>query len=239
MIKFRNITKLFHQLASNSNLDLKMKVLNTSDEKAVKEAAKLLKEGKVIGIPTDTIYGLACSANDQEAIKSLYEIKGRNEEKPVAICVSDYSDLKHWGQADHLPNELIQQLLPGPVTIVLNKSIHLNNPYLNNGIERIGIRIPDFNFIRDVCREFSQPMALTSANKSSEKSTLNVEEFKHLWPSLGAVFNGGTLSDSEEQRKGSTVIDLSVPGEYQVIREGIAYERTIQLVHKYGIKSSY
>lgn len=217
-----------------------MKVLKTSDECAIKVAAKLLREGKVIGIPTDTIYGLACSANDQDAIKRLYEIKGRNEEKPVAICVSDYDGLKHWGQASHLPNELIQQLLPGPVTIVLNKSEFLNNPYLNNGIQRIGIRIPDFNFIRDVCREFSQPIALTSANKSSEKSSLNIKEFKQLWPSLGAVFDGGNLSDSEEQRKGSTVIDLSVPGEYQIIREGIAYERTIELVKKYGFKlSSY
>lgn len=239
MTKFGNITKLFHQSAARRKiLENMKKIYKTNEECAVREAANLLRRGKVIGIPTDTIYGLACSANDQEAIKRLYEIKGRNEEKPVAICVSDYDDLGHWGQANHLPSELIQQLLPGPVTIVLKKSIHLNNPYLNNGIERIGIRIPDFNFIRDVCREFSQPIALTSANKSSEKSTLNVKEFKHLWPSLGAIFDGGSLSESEEQRKGSTVIDLSVPGEYQVIREGIAYERTIQLVQKYGIKLS-
>lgn len=229
---FRN---LIHQLASNRRVD--MKVLKTSEGSAVKVAAQLLREGKVIGIPTDTIYGLACSANDENAIKRLYEIKGRNEEKPVAICVSDYKDLKHWGRADHLSDELIKQLLPGPVTIVLNKSIYLKNPYLNNGIEKIGIRIPDFNFIRDVCREFQQPMALTSANKSSEKSTLNVEEFKHLWPSLGAVFDGGALSDSEEQRKGSTVIDLSEPGEYQVIRQGIAYDKTISAVESYKIKS--
>lgn len=225
------------ELISNSNMKKLEKVFKTSDSEAILIASKLLRSGQVIGIPTDTIYGLACSANDPEAIKRLYEIKGRNEEKPVAICVSDYKDLKHWGRAEHLPDELISELLPGPVTIVLNKSIHLNNPYLNNGIEKIGIRIPDFNFIRDVCREFSQPMALTSANKSSEKSTLNVNEFKHLWSSLGAVFDGGNLSDSEEHRNGSTVIDLSQPEEYQVIRQGIAFERTINLVEKFGFKA--
>lgn len=216
---------------------LDKKIIKTNESSAVDVASKLLKSGQVIGIPTDTIYGLACSANDPESIKRLYEIKGRNEEKPVAICVSDIRDLRHWSRADHVPDELIKQLLPGPVTIVLNKSVYLNNPYLNNGIEKIGIRIPDFNFIRNVCRNFSQPMALTSANKSSEKSTLNINEFKHLWTSLAAVFDGGSLSDSEEHRKGSTVIDLSQPGVYQVIRQGIAYEHTITLVEKFGFKS--
>lgn len=217
---------------------LERKIISTSNSTAVHKASSLLKKGQVIGIPTDTIYGLACSANDPEAIKRLYEIKGRNEEKPVAICVSEFEHLRHWGRADHLQDELISQLLPGPVTIVLNKSIHLTNPYLNNGIEKIGIRIPDFDFIRDVCRIFKQPMALTSANKSSEKSTLNINEFEHLWSSLGAVFDGGNLSDSEEHRKGSTVIDLSHAGEYQIIRQGIAYERTINIVKSFGFKPS-
>lgn len=164
------------------------------------------------------------------------------------------------GRADHLPDKLIEELLPGPVTIVVKKSIHLNNPYLNNGIEKIGIRIPDFDFIRDVCRyvfqyedqsliffktnlsffrEFSQPVALTSANRSSEKSSLNIDEFKHLWSSLGAIFDGGPLSDSEEHRKGSTVIDLSRSGKYRVIREGIACDATIKIVENYGIKPMY
>ncbi|KAG5680857.1 hypothetical protein PVAND_010338 [Polypedilum vanderplanki] len=215
-----------------------MNIIKTCDTQSIKIASNLLKNGNVIGIPTDTIYGLACSANDSEAIKNLYDIKGRNEEKPVAICVSDFNDLKHWGQASHLKDELLRQLLPGPVTIVLNKSIHLNNPYLNPGTEKIGIRIPDFNFIRDVCREFSMPVALTSANKSSEKSSLSIEEFQALWCKLGAVFDGGRLSDAEENRKGSTVIDLSVPNEYKVIRQGIAFENTISLVEEYDFREA-
>lgn len=212
------------------------KIIKTSDANATRLASSLLKSGQVIAIPTDTIYGLACSANDSEAIKRLYEIKGRNEEKPVAICVSDYNDLRHWGKSEHLPDELLRKLLPGAVTIVLYKSIYLNNPYLNPGTEKIGIRIPDFNFIRNVCREFKQPMALTSANKSSEKSSLNIEEFRKLWPSLGLVFDGGNLSDAEDHRAGSTVIDLSIPNEYKVIRQGISFETTIELVEQYGFK---
>jgi tRNA threonylcarbamoyl adenosine modification protein (Sua5/YciO/YrdC/YwlC family) len=225
-----------HKVATMKNLS--RKIIKTSEQDAISVASNLLKSGQVIGIPTDTIYGLACNANNTEAIRKLYEIKGRNEEKPVAICVSDFNDLKHWGQADHLPEELIMKLLPGPVTIVLNKSIYLNNPYLNQGIEKIGIRIPDFKFIRDVCRKFSQPMALTSANKSSEKSSLHIEEFKHLWPSLGAVFDGGRLSDAEDHRAGSTVIDLSEPCQYKIIREGISFDTTVKIVESHGFKNS-
>lgn len=211
-------------------------IMKTLDKGAVQLASALLNDGHVIALPTDTIYGLACSANDPEAIKKLYAIKGRNEEKPVAICVSDYEDLKHWGEAEHLQMELIKQLLPGPVTIVVPRSIHLNNPFLNPGIPKIGIRIPDFKFIRDVCREFNQPMALTSANRSSEKSSLNIKEFQPLWPSLAAVFDGGSLSESEGQRAGSTVIDLSELNTCGVIREGSSFDSTKKILKQFNIK---
>jgi len=213
-------------------------IMKTSEKGAVQLASELLNAGHVIALPTDTIYGLACSANNPEAIKKLYDIKGRNEEKPVAICVSDFAHLKHWGEADHLPMDLLKNLLPGAVTIVLRKSKYLNNPFLNPGVPKIGIRIPDFNFIRDVCRLFNQPMALTSANRSSEKSSLNIEEFSKLWPQLAAVFDGGSLSESEDHRAGSTVIDLSELNTCSVIREGISYDSTVALLNRFNIKIS-
>uniref|UniRef100_A0A023EMJ1 Threonylcarbamoyl-AMP synthase n=1 Tax=Aedes albopictus TaxID=7160 RepID=A0A023EMJ1_AEDAL len=212
-------------------------IIKSSDNKAIRQAANLLESGKVIALPTDTVYGLACSANDPKAIQRLYAIKGREERKPVAICVAEFDDLRHWGQADHLPNELLEQLLPGPVTIVVQKSVHLDNPFLNPGVEKIGIRIPDFDFIRDVSRAFRYPVALTSANRSSEQSTLNVREFEKLWPMLGAVFDGGQLGLREEQRAASTVIDLSQVGQYKVIREGVAVEHTVRVVEQFGFKS--
>ncbi|XP_055605302.1 threonylcarbamoyl-AMP synthase [Uranotaenia lowii] len=210
-------------------------VIKCNDKKAIRQAANLLECGQVIALPTDTVYGLACSANNPEAIQRLYAIKGRAETKPVAICVAEYDDLRHWGQADHLPDALLQQLLPGPVTIVVHKSVHLDNPFLNPGIVKIGIRIPDFEFIRQVSRNFRDgPVALTSANKSSEPSTLNVREFEKLWPILGSVFDGGQLGLIEEQRAASTVIDLSEKGWYKIIRKGVAAEHTARVVQRFG-----
>ena len=211
-------------------------IMKTCEKGAVQLASDLLKAGHVIALPTDTIYGLACSANNVEAIKKLYDIKGRNEEKPVAICVSDLNDLKQWGEADHLSMNLLKKLLPGPVTIVLRKSKYLNNPFLNQGLPKIGVRIPDFNFIRDVCRLFNQPMALTSANRSSEKSSLNITEFNQLWPQLAGIFDGGSLSELEDHRAGSTVIDLSELNTCKIIREGISFNSTVKILKHFNIK---
>lgn len=210
-------------------------IVKCTDNNAVKVAAQKLRNGNVIGIPTDTVYGLACNANNHEAIRELYEIKGRNESKPVAICVPTIKDLRHWSEAAHLDNDLLEKLLPGAVTIVLKRSKNLDNPYLNNGIEKIGIRIPKFDFIQRVSVICEFPIALTSANRSSEKSTLHIDEFRGLWPYLGVVLDGGQLGITEEQRAASTVIDLSKTGYYKIIRDGVAASRTIEVVKAFGI----
>lgn len=221
------------------NYDLKIRsnelIVKCTDSNAVQIAAQKLRIGNVIGIPTDTVYGLACNANNHEAIRELYEIKGRNECKPVAICVPTIKELRHWSEASHLQNDLLEKLLPGAVTIVLKRSKNLDNPYLNNGIEKIGIRIPNFDFIQKVSEICEFPIALTSANRSSEKSTLNINEFELLWPLLGVVFDGGQLGITEEQRAASTVIDLSKPGFYKIIRDGVAASQTIKAVMEFGI----
>lgn len=216
------------------------KVLRCFEKNAVEIAAERLHHGEVIALPTDTVYGLACSANDPHAIQKLYEIKGRDEEKPVAVCVSSISQLKHYSEASHLPDGLLHRLLPGAVTIILNKSKYLNNPFLNNGIPKIGLRIPDYEFIQNVSAKFVDPIALTSANKSGASSTLDVHEFNDLWPELGVVFDGGHLGDIDndmKQRCASTVVDLSTPGYYQIIRNGIAMEDTIKTMNDFHILS--
>lgn len=225
--------------ANCAKLVRETKVVSCIEEDAVEIASERLHHGDVIALPTDTVYGLACSANDPHAIQKLYEIKGRDEQKPVAVCVSSIAHLKHWSEASHLPDALLTRLLPGAVTIVLNKSKHLNNPFLNPGIQKIGLRIPDYEFIQKVSREFVAPIALTSANKSGASSTLDVYEFRDLWPELACVFDGGHLGDVKndmKQRCASTVVDLSKPGHYQIIRNGIAMEHTINVMNEYNIR---
>lgn len=213
------------------------KITSETQHVAVEAARECIKEGKVIALPTDTVYGLACDASNPSAVKELYDIKGRDDLKPVAICVADLKSLKFWGDAEHLSDDLLNLLLPGPVTIVVQKSRNLHNPYLNTGTSKIGIRIPKFQFIQNLCEKLNnRPLALTSANRSSEPSSLDVEEFKVLWPRLPGIFDNGRIGLTEENRLASTVVDLSDPGEYTIIREGIAGSLTRKCMKQFKIK---
>lgn len=93
----------------------------------------------------------------------------------------------------------------------------------------------------DLAQMFGGPLALTSANLSSQASSLSVEEFQDLWPHLSLVIDGGPIGDSEspECRLGSTVVDLSVPGKFGIIRSGCALENTTAILQgKYGLLPS-
>lgn len=212
------------------------KIYQTSLTNAIDIAKNCLDRGDVIALPTDTVYGLACSANNEKAIQKLYAIKGRDFHKPVAICVKDFDSLRYWGQANHINDTLLAKLLPGPITIVLERSSNLNNRFLNPSTTKIGIRIPDFDFMKNLCDKFGQPLALTSANKSAEQSSLNIYEFECLWENLGGIFDAGQIGVAEECRSASTVIDLSIPGRYKVVREGVALKHTLSIMDSFNIR---
>jgi hypothetical protein len=97
------------------------------------------------------------------------------------------------------------------------------NPELNAQTNLIGVRVPDHPLIRQLVGCCAQPLALTSANRSSEQSPVVIDEFKGLWDELECILDGGTITGTAEQRKGSTVVDLSVAGHYRIIREGVRY----------------
>ncbi|XP_038215246.1 yrdC domain-containing protein, mitochondrial [Zerene cesonia] len=229
LVRNKSVTKMKYET---------IPIIPCAEEKAYVKAKDYLANGLVIAVPTDTIYGLACSANCQDAIKKLYAIKGRDSAKPVAICVSNIGDVRKWGQAEHLSDNLLTSLLPGPVTVVLEKTERLNNPYLNPMTTKIGIRIPDHSFINKVTNMFDMPVALTSANSSNEPSSLTIKEFEHLFCYLGAIFDGGTLSQGlDMNRSGSTVIDLSNIGYYDIIRKGISYDLIVKILQEHGLSS--
>ena len=83
-----------------------------------------------------------------------------------------------------------------------------------------GVRIPDSDFIRGVCQQNGGAIALTSANLSGALSPLCVNDFMELWPQCAAVFNGLRI---EADRAGSTIIDLTVPGKYKIVRPGVQF----------------
>uniref|UniRef100_A0A2R5LD53 Threonylcarbamoyl-AMP synthase n=1 Tax=Ornithodoros turicata TaxID=34597 RepID=A0A2R5LD53_9ACAR len=197
-------------------------------------AADALKAGGVIAVPTDTIYGIATLAQRSTSVEKLYAIKKRNYEKPIAICVHEISEIHRWANA-HVPELLLQRLFPGAVTALFQRSKDLN-PDLNNSTSLVGIRIPNCHFIRQVARYCGEPLALTSANVSSLSSTLSIHEFQELWPLLDVVFDGGELGSGDAERTGSTVVDLSVPGCYRIIRPGCACMETKKILEEFHLE---
>ncbi|XP_061675247.1 yrdC domain-containing protein, mitochondrial [Syngnathoides biaculeatus] len=195
---------------------------------------KALQDGHVVAVPTDTIYGLACLAQNSGAVRKIYEIKGRNEQKPLAICVGEIHDIYKYCKVN-VKEALLSDLLPGPVTLVLERSEILNNE-LNPFTSLVGVRIPDCGFIRRLCQMCAEPLALTSANVSAQNSTVAVHEFQDLWPKLAVVVDGGPIGD--QSRLGSTVVDLSAQGRYRIIRAGCAFSSTVDVLEgKYGLTS--
>lgn len=203
------------------------------DESAVRLAVNLLENGSVIAVPTDTIYGLACCANNEEAVAKLYQIKKRNLVKPLAICVANVDDVYKWCNVG-APSSLLSQLLPGQVTLVFERSTNLNST-LNPDHSSIGVRVPGCKFIRSVSRELGQPLALTSANVSNEEASLRVEEFAELWHHLEGVFDAGSLASLDPQRLGSTIVDLSQAGRYSILRRGCAESLVTQVLSQYNL----
>ncbi|KAL7294818.1 hypothetical protein TKK_0011747 [Trichogramma kaykai] len=199
-------------------------------------AAELLKAGKIIALPTDTIYGIAGLAQNEESISKLYEIKQRDSNKPLAICLSEPDEIVNWAHTQDLPEGLINALLPGPTTLILKKKDSLKE-YLNPGITNIGVRVPKHKFVTDVVKFLREPIALTSANVSNARSTLHPTEFEELWPKLDGIFfeKMENKSYSNSWRRGSTIVDLSVAGEFRIVRRGISCDKTIRTLKRFNL----
>ena len=211
--------------------------------KNVAHAETALLQGRVIAVPTDTIYGIAALASSSKAIQVIYDIKRRDHAKPLAVCVADHHDIPHICHVKHLPNDLLSSLLPGPVTVILdrkNDSKRVSDA-LNPGVDALAVRIPDFPFLRAICRQVQTPLALTSANLSGEQSPVHTSEFGHIAERCAVVFDHGALGQRPNlsdalKRAGSTIVDLRSPGGFRIVREGSALEETVGILVRKGLR---
>jgi len=191
-----------------------MKILKINPENPEKEvidgAVEELKNGKVIVYPTDTVYGLGVNAMDEKGIKKIFEIKGRDFNKPISIIVKDIEMAKKVAEFDEKSEEILNKLLPGPLTLILLKKNILPN-ILTANTDKIGIRIPDYKFVKILMENLDFPITTTSANISGSPASTDIQEIlnqfenQKIKPDL--VLDAGILSES----KPSTVLDLTGP----------------------------
>lgn len=148
--------------------------------KDFKEIAQKLKKGQVGVLPTDTIYGLHTSALNKKAIERVYQIKGRNFNKPCIILISQISDLKQFEiNITKNQQELLDKFWPGALSVIFPVS----NPefsYLHRGTNSLAFRIPDHNFLQEVLN-ISGPLISTSANTERENPAKTIEEAQNYF----------------------------------------------------------
>ena len=198
------------------------------------KAADALRRGLVVAVPTDTIYGVAASASSDEGIDRIYDAKRRPAFLPLALCIAHPSEIGRYGDASHLPAELVEKFLPGPYTLLLNRRDDSElSANLNPGTRTVGIRVPESSFVRGVVATLGFAIALTSANISGGSSSTKVGDFRELWDKCANVYDGGELNAGTS---GSTIIDLSEPGVYRIVRKGCSEEEAHAILKEHGLR---
>ena len=169
-----------------------MKILKQNQ---LDEAAKLLQEGKVIAFPTETVYGLGVVYDNQNAYDKLCTVKRRPPEKPFTLMLSDVKDVGKYADLNDVAKALVKAFMPGQFTIITKAKEGLPVWCVSES-GNVGIRITDYDLIRDLIRKTGKPLLVPSANKSGEKpATTTYEVLDAFGEELAAVVEGESISN--------------------------------------------
>ena len=147
-----------------------MKVIKLSNQnQAIKQAVAVLRKGGLVIYPTETCYGIGGDATNLKAVKKVLEFKGSRGGKPISVAVSDKEMAKKYVVINKTADNLYQEFLPGPLTVV-SKSKGKTIRVLEAGKETLGIRIPGYPLVIKIIKEFGRPITSTSANTSGKKT---------------------------------------------------------------------
>lgn len=180
----------------------------------------LLKDGGVIAHPADTCFGLAADLMNENAVKKLQQIKGRDAGKPMSIMLPAYmkAEIGNYAKLNDFSKMVCDALLPGPVTIILPKGPKIPKYYFPE-VDTVGIRIPYHLFTEDLLTQFRGPLVTTSANLSSEPVCCNQQEIREAFAK--SKFKPDLLIEGDIQHDcmPSTVIKVERK-EITILREG-------------------
>ncbi len=194
------------------------------DDACVSEVVSVWWSGGLVVYPTDTVYGLGADAENEEAVLRVYEVKGRERDKPLTIAVSDFDMLEGYAVLNKVSRELVRHFLPGKVTFILPKTKRVPdsvNP------KAIGVRIPNLDLTRDLIRSFGRAVTATSANRSGSPPKRDPREVAEEIE-VDLLLDYGVLPPSRP----STVVDLT--GERPVlVREGdVPFEEILRVYER-------
>ena len=190
----------------------------TPEASLVNYVAEKIKAGHVLGMPTDTFYGLAADPFNLRAVERVYEIKSRSRHKPLSLLIEDVDQAEDLARP--LPEEfykLARKFWPGPLTIIVQASSKLPLKVTANS-GNVALRVPSAKIPLAVVQAAGIPITATSANLSgATECTTAVQVRDQLMERISIIVDGGT----SPRDVASTIVDLSADdGNWRVIREG-------------------
>ena len=192
----------------------------------LEEVAEIIRNGGVVIFPTETVYGIGGNALNTETIKKIYEVKKRPSSKPLSILVKDKDEIEKYAQiTSEIEKKIIDNFMPGPITLVLKKKENVIPDIVTSGNDTIGVRIPNNNIIAQVLKSCSLPIAAPSANISGQPSSTKLEDvIDDFNGKVDAMIDGGECTE----KVSSTVVQV-VDGKVRILREGVI---TIEDINK-------
>ena len=180
--------------------------LSAEDAGTAVLAAEIIKSGGLVAIPTETVYGLGANGLDEDAVKKIFEAKGRPQDNPLILHIAGAEQIEQF--AHHIPQaayDLAERFWPGPLTIIL-PARDLIPKRTTGGLDTVGLRCPDCEITRQIIRLSGVPIAAPSANISGKPSTTTAEHVLHDHNGrIELIVDGGPCRVGVE----STIVDLT------------------------------
>jgi len=196
-----------------------------SDE--IERAAALLRAGKLVAFPTETVYGLGGDATNDRAVAAIYAAKGRPRFNPLIVHVPDAASAARLVESDGREQRLAAKFWPGPLTLVLRRRVNAGVSLLASaGLDTLAVRVPDHPMARALLRAVGRPVAAPSANPSGRISPTTASHVREgLGEAVAMILDGGACRVGLE----STVVDLT-RGEAVLLRPGGVTREEIEAV---------
>ena len=207
------------------------------NKKILKKTINNLNNGDVVGLPTETVYGLGGNAYSKKSIKKIYSLKGRPKSNPLIIHYYNIAEAVNDVEINDIFIKLYKKFCPGPITFILKRKINSKIQSIAcANLKTVAIRFPKHKIIRSLLKNISFPLAMPSANKSTNVSPVTARDvFEEFKKKLNLILDGGMSKIGIE----STVIDLT--SEPKILRPGIVdkniLEKTLRKKIKNNIKS--
>jgi L-threonylcarbamoyladenylate synthase len=182
-------------------------------EDNLQKAITCIKNEEVVGIPTETVYGIGVDPLSQAAVDKIFNLKERDENKPLSILVHSFHDLVKLKIKSKVP-EIVELYWPGPLTIIVESELNFADGVGTKNPNSIGVRVPDNELTLELLKK-TGPLAVTSANISGQEDITNEKDAESVFgDKIGHYLQGSALHGS-----GSTIVDFR-DEEFKVIREG-------------------